>query len=60
MQTQSYRAVVQTVAPDSHNQVGQTQTYGLKARSFNEACALARHVFKQPVRCVYRQQRGQA
>lgn len=60
MQTQSYRAVVQTVPPNSDNQVGRTETYGLKARSFNEACALAQHVFRHQVRCVYRQQRGQA
>lgn len=60
MQTQSYRAVVQTVPPNGDNQVGQTETYGLKARSFTEACTLAQRVFKQQVRCVYRQRRGQA
>lgn len=57
---QSYRAVVQTVAPDGENQVGQTATFGLKARSIGEAAALAREVSALPVRCVYRQQRGWA
>jgi hypothetical protein len=58
--TQSYRAVVQTAEPDGNSQIGLTATFGLKARSMTEAQILARAVSALPVRCVYRQNRGQA
>ena len=59
MQTQSYRAVVQTAEPDSQQQIGLKSTFGLKARNMTEAQLLARAVSALPVRCVYRV-RGQA
>ena len=61
MQTQtlhSYRAVLEVAPATDLHQVPQTVVAGLKARSFGDAVALAKEVFAQPIRQVYRQEMG--